>query len=268
MSSKKAMTLRPHAPSASPSPSFSLPTKPVSVQTSNTLMKSSQGIHYHQCQAMNDKFYLVELTPYGNQLLERLTPVLEQPAVLENAVYVYVVLSLGHDAIPKLYLMKTLNSYEIGTKHQQLIYRIACQSPSNCSKYVLYYAGELLKNPDNSIVFNFISGTYMKDKLTAKKQLAAATTFVTEHLLAMTNHAYSVEFVQVPFISPQSLPLTAEDLQLYVTCGATVREFTDKQECVKYKEFYNQRLFVTERSRKAEQLQEKLLEHATTWVPN
>lgn len=209
----------------------------VVVETEELLAESSKTIRYNQCQQLGDHFYMIELNPYGNKLLERLTPIIVVQDTIENGIYTFVVLSLGHKNAPKLYIMKTLNFYEIGTKHQQLINRIACIK-KECVEYVIYYAGELLKTPDDTILFNFSSGTYMKDKL-HEEETPEGIEYITNTLNELTSSKYNIEFTDGPLITSQILPLTSEDIQLYLECGATIREFSSKTECVKYKEFYN-----------------------------
>lgn len=211
--------------------------RPVVVETEELLAESSKIIRYNQCQQLGDNFYMIELNPYGNELLERLTPIIVDPDTIENGIYTFVVLSLGNKNAPKLYIMKTLNFYEIGTKHQQLINRIACIK-KECVEYVIYYAGELLKTPDDTILFNFSSGTYMKDKLHEEETLEGIE-YITNTFNELTSSKYNIEFTKDPLITSQILPLTREDIQLYLECGATIREFSSKTECVEYKEFYN-----------------------------
>lgn len=211
--------------------------RPVVVETEELLAESSKIIRYNQCQQFGDKFYMVELNPYGNELLERLTPIVVDPDTIETGVYTFVVLSLGHEEVPKLYMMKTLNFYEIGTKHQQLINRIACIK-KECVEYVIYYAGELFKTPKNNILFNFSSGTYMKDKL-HEEETPEGIEYITNTLHELTGSKYDIEFTKFPLITNQILPLTLEDIKLYLECGAIIREFSSKIECVSYKEFYN-----------------------------
>ena len=92
----------------------------------------------NQCGKINDKYYLIEINPYTNELLTSSLPIFTNINELENGIYIYVVLGFDVLDVPQIYLLKTLNLYELGTKHQQLIHRISYIN-NKCKKFKLYY---------------------------------------------------------------------------------------------------------------------------------
>lgn len=199
--------------------------------TLKTLNKKNKYIINNQCLQIGDKYYLVQIDPYYNMLLHDINPILENPVDFDDGIYMYVILSLD-GSLPILYAIKVLSLYEFGTKHQQLIQRIACNE-SSCKKIQLYYAGEIMKNNDN-LTFNFFSGTYKMKKKINKKELPTAIMFTTNLINNVTNNKYNTQFIDKPLLTNDILPLTHNDLNKLKEIGATIIEFNNKNDCTDF----------------------------------
>jgi hypothetical protein len=210
-------------------------------------------INHNQCGKINDKYYLIEINPYTNELLTSSLPIFTNINELDNGIYIYVV--LGFDVlefddndVPQIYLLKTLNLYELGTKHQQLIHRISCIN-NKCKKFKLYYAGEL-KKTDDTILFNFYSGTFKMETKIKKKHLPNDV----EYMSQLLNSELPVEFIQTPLITSDAFTLTEYDLDLYKSMGATIHEFEDKELCRNYSKYF----YTNPKQKIPEKIQQKL----------
>jgi hypothetical protein len=190
-------------------------------------------INHKQCGKLNDKYYLIEINPYTNELLKSSLPIYSEIKELIDGIYIYVVLGFDDEA-PQIYLLKTLNLYELGTKHQQLIYRISCDNNS-CKKFKLYYAGELQKI-DNNIFFNFYSGTFKMETKIKKKLIQLDIDYMVE-LLNKDNDNLPI-YKEEPFITSDAFILTEEDLDLYKSMGANVYEFENEESCKNYSQYF------------------------------
>lgn len=185
-------------------------------------------INHNQCHSLNEKYYLIMIDPYTNEALKETLPIITNMTELDNGLYIYVMLSFDNEP-PVMYCMRTYTLFEIGTKHHQLIHRIACLNES-CKRYLLYYAGELEKT-DDLITFNFYSGTFnMQTKIT-KKKMSKDIEFVKTYMSSFLNDALEVEFVDSPLITRDKLLFTYEDLDTLKRIGAIIYEFDDREIC-------------------------------------
>lgn len=195
---------------------------------------NTYSLQHHQCQELNEKYYLVLIDPYNNENLHNSLPIVTNLNELENGLYIYVLLSLD-DNPPTIYCIKTYNLYELGTKHQQLIHRIAC-SNGECKKYVLYYAGELEKT-QSSIIFNFYSGTFKMETKLKKRTIPNDIDFMRTNIISLLeNPSLSVEYIDAPLITSNrtELQLTQTDLDFFKSLGAIIYVFDNKEKCKQY----------------------------------
>jgi len=182
---------------------------------------------HHQCQQLNDKYYIVGINPYTNQQLHLTLPIITNLHGLDDGFYIYVLLSLDNGE-PSMYFIKTYTSYEIGTKHQQLIYRIACNNQT-CKKYNLYYAGELQKR-GNEIKFNFYSGTFKMATKLKKTKLPQDIEYMKQHILSLCDEGIYIQFMDEPIITSENILFTQKDLDDLKHLGANVNTTPEKKE--------------------------------------
>jgi len=201
----------------------------------NRIEKKSKHIINQQCLAVNDRYYTVEIDPVHNTHLNQIIPVLTNPHTLNDGLYTYVILSFEDEAQPSIYAVKTLNEYEFGTKHHQLVHRvIACKDDKACKKFRLYYAGEMMKT-DDTLFYNFYSGTFkMAKKIRKREYYTTATMFMNNLLRHTTNNKYKIEFVDEALFTKENLKVSLHDLELYREAGAKVYGFPTKNDCENY----------------------------------
>jgi len=218
--------------------------KPISPTEITREKIAGQWVTHKQCAYMSNEYmgndyYAIFFNSGVN--LSSTMPILDQDDNLEDGIYTWVILSLNDDdddvenKKPRMYLKKTLSSYEFGTKHQEILYHITCKH-MQCEKYKLYYAGELLKT-GNTIKFNLESGTYMKDKLNPKKitmgtikmSKITAGEMINERL--NKTGELTIEEENDTFITHESIPLTENDLKIYNFFGAKIYKFNNPESC-------------------------------------
>lgn len=98
---------------------------------------NSQGFRASKLQdadADAGKYYYIYIDPYDASpdmtcVIDEVSPLLVNPTEFETgAYYTYMVASSSSSSPPpQLYAAKTVNMYEFGTKHQQIMYRKAKQ---------------------------------------------------------------------------------------------------------------------------------------------
>jgi len=206
--------------------------KPISPTELTREKITGQWVTHKQCAYMGDDYYAIFFNSGVN--LSSTMLILDQDDELEDGVYTWVILSLNDDE-PRMYLKKTLSSYEFGTKHQEILYHITCKH-MQCENFKLFYAGELLKE-GNTIKFNLESGTYMKDKLNPKKKtlgtIKISKITAGEMINEMLNKTgeLTIEEGNDTFISHESIPLTQNDLKIYNSFGAKIYKFNNPESC-------------------------------------
>lgn len=207
--------------------------KPISPTELTRENITGQWVTHKQCAYIGGDYYAIFFNSDVN--LSSIMPILDQDDKLEDGVYTWVILSLDNDDEPRIYLKKTLSSYEFGTKHQEILYHITCKN-MQCEKYKLYYAGELLKN-GNTLKFNLESGTYMKDKLNPKKKTLGTIKMSKITAGEMINERLNktgdltIEEGNDTFITHESIPLTQNDLKIYNFFGAKIYKFDNPESC-------------------------------------
>lgn len=196
---------------------------------------ASQWVTHKQCAYIGDDYFSIKFNSGIN--LSGFTPILTQDNVLDDGIYTWVILSLNNEP-PRMYLKKTLTSYEFGTKHQEILYSISCANDV-CNNYNLYYAGELLKD-GNNIYFNLESGTYMKEPLNPKKKTLGTIKASKINARDMINDRINktgelmIEEVDKSFITHEGIPLSLNDLKIYSDLGAKIYRFNNSENCATF----------------------------------
>ena len=240
------------------------PDNTVSGSSRHRTQIENQRVRYSQCAKLTQDgkqtFYHVALAnPNSNEQLIQSLPLFVNPSVSEltPGIYTYVVMSTNEDQPPKLYMLKTMTTYEYGTKHQQLIYRVVCSNDQCNPQFDIYLAGEMRYaisesvHNDNSVhnksdhndsvseipllEYNFYSGTYMlntdRTSRLSNKPMMIQLMHNFLYRLGFRNNAY----VDISYITAESLPITKTDLEMYKHFGAVIREFDTFEDCTRYK---------------------------------
>ena len=211
-----------------------------------------------QCmQGEDGSFYYIPLDAYDPlhlEIIHEMSPMRVNPTPSQfepGAMYTYIIASIitkdpstdmDIQLEPmKLYASKAMNMFEFGTKHHQIFYRMAQTDeldriakekgiPLNKLQYGLHASGEIRCINENTLEFNFFSGTYkMKRKIPkrrAKYEMAAIT-----HLMHAIDRSYNIRFDFKPFILPELMPITHEQIKRLESKGLPVFSFKTKELC-------------------------------------
>ena len=114
------------------------------------------------------------------------------------------------NARPQLYAAKTVNMYEFGTKHQQIMYRKARQDVA--AEYKIYATGEIMCVNENTLLFNFISGTYKMKKHISARRTKYEQAYITYMMRNIAPKYTNILFQKEVLITDDVLPLTKREL--------------------------------------------------------
>ena len=217
--------------------------------TRNTLLDPYRNIYntqgfsasnFRDADADAGMYYYIHINSYDTSpittsIIDEVSPLLVNPTEFEpGAYYTFMIVSiigkdpetnktvvLSQTQAPELYVTKTTNMYEFGTKHHQIMYRKAIQDESLFAElakkyrnveYRIYAAGEIMCVTDKKLIFNFISGTYkMKKHMTATRVIYEQAYFT--YMMSNIAPKYTtIMFQQLALITENVLPLTRREL--------------------------------------------------------
>jgi hypothetical protein len=147
---------------------------------------------------------------------------------------------------PQLYAAKTINMYEFGTKHQQIMYRKAIQDEALFAElektyknveYRIYATGEIMCVNETTLVFNFISGTYKMKKHMTKTRVKYEHAYFT---YMMRNISTNILFQQTALIVEDALPLTRRELSRLRRHNVPMFLFDTSRQCCHMRNAANQ----------------------------
>jgi hypothetical protein len=168
------------------------------------------------------------------RIIDEVSPLLVNPATFETgAYYTYVIASIvGKDPVTKktvtlsefpsqLYAVRVVNMFELGAKHHQIFYRMALKDEALFAElkkkydkieYRLYAAGEIMCTSEDTLIFNFYSGTYKMKQHISDKRAVYEEAFIT-HMMHNSSPKYTnIHFDYSPFITNDAVPLTKKEL--------------------------------------------------------
>ena len=211
-----------------------------------------------QCmQGEDGKYYYIPLDSYDPSHLEiihEMSPILVNPIPSQfepGAMYTYIIASIitkdhstGMDRQleqMKLYASKAMNMFEFGTKHHQIFYRMAQTDeldrvaqengiPINALQYGLHASGEIHCINENTLEFNFFSGTYKMKRKIPKRRAKYEMGLMTR-LMHAIDSSYNIRFDFKPFILPELMPITHEQIKRLESKGLPVFSFKTKELC-------------------------------------
>lgn len=185
------------------------------------------------------KYYYIHLDAYDEspntmRIIDEVSPLLVNPATFETgAYYTYVIASIvGKDPVTKktvtlsqfesqLYAVKVVNMFELGVKHHQIFHRMALKDEALFAElkvkydkieYRLYAAGEIMCTSENTLIFNFYSGTYKMKQHISDKRAVYEEAFVTYMMHNFSPKYTNIHFNYCPFITNDTVPLTKKEL--------------------------------------------------------
>ena len=127
------------------------------------------------------------------------------------------------DSMPpaQLYAVRVVNMFELGAKHHQIFHRMALKDEALFAdlkkkydkiEYRLYAAGEIMCMSENTLIFNFYSGTYKMKQHISDKRAIYEEAFVTHMMHDFSPKYTNIHFNYCPFITNDAVPLTKKEL--------------------------------------------------------
>lgn len=190
---------------------------------------NSQGFRASKLQdadADAGKYYYIYVDPYDASpnmtcVIDEVSPLLVNPTEFETgAYYTYMVAAsasssssvIQGNARPQLYAAKTVNMYEFGTKHQQIMYRKARRDAAAPAEYRIYATGEIMCVNENTLLFNFISGTYKMKRRISARRAKYEQAYITYMMRNIAPKYTNILFQKEVLITGDVLPLTKQEL--------------------------------------------------------
>lgn len=186
------------------------------------------------------KYYYIHINSYDTspsttEIINEVSPLLVNPDEFESgAYYTYVIAEIvGKDretnktvvlsqaGKPELYATKTINMYEFGTKHHQIMYRKAIQDEALFTElektyknvqYRIYASGEIRCVNEKTLIFNFISGTYKMKKHMTATRVEYEKVYFTYMMNNIAPKYSTILFQPLAMITEDVLPLTRQEL--------------------------------------------------------
>ena len=207
------------------------------------------------------KYYYIHVDAYDTspgtiRVIDEVSPLLVNPANFEpGAYYTYimasvvgtdratnktVVLSSSQAGAPQLYASKTINMYEFGTKHHQIMYRKAKQDQELFAalsktyrniKYRLYAAGEIHCVNETTLIFNFISGTYKMARYISAKRAKYEEVYIVHMMQNIAPEYTDIIFQKKALITEATATLTKKELSRLRRHNVPLFMFDTQNQC-------------------------------------
>ena len=223
-------------------------------------VQNSQGFgssKWRDADADAGKYYYIHINSYDTslnviKLIDKVSPLLKNPATFESgAYYTYMIVALSPSSheMPKpkpkieLYVTKTANMFEFGTKHHQIMYRLALtkhneeeEDGANINKnknqeYIIYAAGEIMCENENTLHFNFISGTYHMKKCISDRRRKYEEAYITHMMKSIAPVYTNIIFQTKALITENTVPLTKQYLSILRQHNIPVFLYDTRERC-------------------------------------
>ncbi len=217
---------------------------------------NSQGFassKWRDADADAGKYYYIHINAYDTSsnvrnLIDKISPLLINPSTFESgSYYTYMLASpptcmSSNEALkPQLYVTKTENMFEFGTKHHQIMYRLATRSGDDANngqkdtKYIIYAAGEIMCENENTLIFNFISGTYRMKKCISNRRRKYEEAYITHMMKSIAPSYTNINFQEEVLVTENTVPLTKEYLSILRRYNIPVFVCDTREQCNKMK---------------------------------
>jgi hypothetical protein len=229
-------------------------------------VQNSQGFSsskWRDADADAGKYYYIHINSYDaslnvKNLIDKVSPLLKNPSTFESgAYYTYMIVALSPSSshpMPKpkpkpkleLYVTKTANMFEFGTKHHQIMYRLAKHNKEQDSvndvninknnnnknqEYIIYAAGEIMCENENTLHFNFISGTYHMKKCISDRRRKYEEAYITHMMKSIAPIYTNIIFQTKTLITECTVPLTKEYLSILRQHNIPVFLYDTREQC-------------------------------------
>jgi hypothetical protein len=214
------------------------------------------------------KYYYIHLDSYDTSpttinIIDEVSRLLVNPAEFEpGAYYTYIISAvigkniqtdkieiLSHTKKPEIYVARTINMFEFGTKHHQIMYRKAIQDEAlfaELSKsykniqYRIYASGEIMCVNSDTLIYNFISGTYKMKKHMTPTRIIYEKAYFTYMMRNMAPTYTNIAFQKQALITDEVLPLTKEELSRLRNRGVQYYLFDTPNKCNQMRNWFIQ----------------------------
>ena len=228
-------------------------------------VQNSQGFgssEWRDADADAGKYYYIHINSYDTslnvkKLIDKVSPLLKNPSTFETgSYYTYMIVALSpHPSshkIPKpkpkpkleLYVTKTANMFEFGTKHHQIMYRLALAKHNNeeeedganinknkNQEYIIYAAGEIMCENENTLHFNFISGTYHMKKCISDRRRKYEEAYIMHMMKSIAPVYTNIIFQTKTLITEYTVPLTKQYLSILRQHNIPVFLYDTRERC-------------------------------------
>jgi hypothetical protein len=221
---------------------------------------NSQGFSsskWRDADADAGKYYYIHMNSYDTslnvrKLIDKVSPLLKNPSTFESgAYYTYMIVALSPSCNkmpkpkpkPELYVTKTANMFEFGTKHHQIMYRLAKQNEeedgvnnvtNNKNKnqeYIIYAAGEIMCENENTLHFNFISGTYHMKKCISDRRRKYEEAYIMHMMKSIAPIYTNIIFQTKALITENTVLLTKQYLSILRRHNIPVFLYDTREQC-------------------------------------
>jgi hypothetical protein len=224
-------------------------------------VQNSQGFSsskWRDADADAGKYYYIHINSYDTSfnvrnLIDKVSPLLKNPSTFESgAYYTYMIVALSPSSShempkpkpkPELYVTKTANMFEFGTKHHQIMYRLAKNNKeedginnvnNNKNKnqeYIIYAAGEIMCENENTIHFNFISGTYHMKKCISDTRRKYEEAYIMHMMKSIAPIYTNIIFQTKALITENTVLLTKQYLSILRRHNIPVFLYDTREQC-------------------------------------
>jgi len=156
-------------------------------------------------------------------LLEDISLIHERP--VEPGYYTWIIYSQDEDD-KEFVASKAYSILELGTIHRAIAYRV---QPKR-----IHSAGEIMVHADGRLSFNIISGTYMLPLFSSLRRSRCDKDVLESLMIRKIKEIIgdNSNFTQETLITPATLPVTQEELDLYTKHGAVIGPpYNSSDEC-------------------------------------
>lgn len=225
----------------------------------NNIVNPCQRVHNSQgfisskwrdADADAGKYYYIHINSYDasshiRNLIDIVSPLFINPSRFEvGSCYTYMIASprwswsLNETPKPQLYVAKTANMFEFGTKHHQIMYRLAKyndeENKSNKNKnqeYIIYAAGEIMCENENTLIFNFISGTYNMKRVISSRRRKYEEAYIVHMMKSIAPDYTNIFFQKEALITEDTVPLTKKYLSILRQYNIPVFLYDSREQC-------------------------------------
>ena len=224
-------------------------------------VQNSQGFSsskWRDADADAGKYYYIHMNSYDTSLnvknlIDKVSPLLKNPSTFEpGAYYTYMIVALSPSSShtmpkpkpkPELYVTKTANMFEFGTKHHQIMYRLAKNNKeenginnvnNNNNKnqeYIIYAAGEIMCENENTLHFNFISGTYHMKKCISDTRRKYEEAYIMHMMKSIAPIYTNIIFQTKTLITENTVLLTKQYLSILRRHNIPVFLYDTREQC-------------------------------------